>query len=92
MTVKADSGQVGPFGLVTAVARHPRLWVEAIRSLFALAPGRWWAQRPFVPAPDPAYLAWRTTTAYGSPDADVDPADVVAYLEWRRAYRRATGS
>lgn len=90
MTVKADPGQVGPVGLAAAVGRHPRLWGEAVRSLLALAPARWWVRRPFVPRPEPAYLAWRTSTAYGSPEADVDPADLVAFLEWRRTYRRAT--
>jgi hypothetical protein len=36
--------------------------------------------------PDPAYLAFRLETQYGS-DPAVDPDDVVAYLRWCRADR-----
>ena len=83
---------MGAIGPVMAVVRRPRLWGEALRSVLALAPDGWWRRRPFVPIPEPAYLAWRTATAYGSADAAMDPDDVVAYLEWRRTYRKATSS
>jgi hypothetical protein len=92
MSDTEDRGNRGAIVPVLAVARRPHLWGEALRSLIALAPDRWWTRRPFVPAPEPSYLAWRTATAYGSPDATIDPDDVVAYLEWRRMFRKATAS
>ena len=49
---------------------------------------RWWRRPPFLPVPDPAYLAFRLETQYGAPDARPLPADVVAYLRWCRAQDR----
>ncbi len=59
--------------------------------MVALAPRAWWAHKPRLPVPEPGYLHWRQATAYGSPDAPVIPADVIAYFEWRRRFRQATG-
>ena len=37
-------------------------------------------------------MEWRTATAYGSDDAPVQPQDVVAFLEWRKAFRKTVGA
>ena len=71
------------------VIRRPHLWATAVSAAVAFAPRGWWRQRPFVPIPDAEMVKWRIATAYGSSEADVDPADVVAYLEWR--HRSAQG-
>jgi hypothetical protein len=39
--------------------------------------------------PDPAYLRFRMQTAYGDPNRDPDPDDVVTYLRWCRDFRSA---
>lgn len=70
--------------VVVAVLRRPRLWSTAARATLAFAPPGWWRHRPFLPMPDDEVIRWRIATAYGSSDAAVDPADVVAYLEWRQ--------
>lgn len=72
------------------LVRHPGLWPEAIRSVLALAPLRWWARAPFLPLPERRYLAWRIGTAYGSAGADLTGKDLVAYLRWRRRRRGLT--
>ncbi len=72
-----------------SLARRPGLWPEAVRALVAHLPLRWWSRPPFLPVPDPRYLAWRRETAYGDPDARIEQADLVAYLEWRRRFRRS---
>jgi hypothetical protein len=75
--------------IVAGLLRRPGLIPEAVRAAVALAGRGWWRRPPFLPIPDPAYLRWRTETAYGSGDAPLDPGDVVHYLEWRRRQRRA---
>ena len=70
-----------------AVARHPALWFTAARQVLRLAPRGWWHRRPFLPVPDPAYLRFRLQTAYGDPDRDPEPHDVVTYLHWCREMR-----
>ena len=52
------------------------------------APG-WWRHRPWLPVPDPGYLEFRLITQYGDAGHPPEPADVVAYLHWCRAYRAA---
>jgi hypothetical protein len=79
----------GP-GVIWAVLRRPRLWGEALRTLVAVAPRSWWAGRFRLPLPEPEYAAWRRATAYGSATAPMIPGDVVAFLEWRRRFRRST--
>jgi hypothetical protein len=66
------------------LAVRPWLWADALR----LAPGGWWRRRPWLPVPDPGYLAFRLETQYGRPDQPADPDDLVAYLSWCRAMRR----
>lgn len=74
-----------------AVLRHPGLWLTAVRQAYLLAPGGWWKRRPFLPVPDREYLRFRMVTAYGMPDRDPDPDDVVTYLRWCRGWRTVAG-
>lgn len=83
------TGWVGP--AAAAVARRPRLWRVAIRQGLRLASPGWWRRWPPLPRPDPAYVRFRLLTAYGDPGARPAPADVVAYLEWCRRWRRRPG-
>lgn len=70
-----------------AVARHPTLWPTAARQLLVLAEPGWWRRSPHLPLPAPAYLRFRLQTAYGD-DREPDPADLVTYLHWCRAWPR----
>ncbi len=72
-----------------ALARRPSLWGEALRALIAVSPAGWWRTFPFLPRAEPAYLAWRVSTAYGSAHQPMRAHDLVAYLEWRRRLRRS---
>ena len=76
--------------VVGAVAVRPWLWPTAVGQLFRLAAPGWWRRRPFLPTPDPDYLAFRLQTMYGGSGAPevAEAADLVAYLEWCRSYRR----
>lgn len=69
-----------------AVLGHPGLWPTAARVGRRLVPPGWWRRWPPLPLPDAAYLSFRMETAYGSPDAEPDPHDVVAYLKWCRRW------
>ena len=72
-----------------AVARRPDLWPAAARQAWRLVPRRWWSAPPFLPVPDRAWLAFRLETQYGGDGrGPVDPADVVAFLEWCRVQDR----
>lgn len=70
--------------------RHPDLWGTAARQLLVLARRDWWRGPPWLPLPDPAYLRFRLQTAYGDPTREPEPADVVTYLHWCRAWPRVT--
>ena len=72
---------------ILAVLRHPSLWIEALRTAFALAPDAWWRTPPFLPIPDPVYLRWRVASAYGDPKSTIAPEDLIAYLGWRKQLR-----
>jgi hypothetical protein len=73
-----------------AVARRPDLWATAVRQVLVLAPPGWWRSPPHLPWPEPAYLRFRLQTAYGDPSRQPEPADVVTYLHWCRAWPRVT--
>ncbi len=73
-----------------AVLAHPTLWVTAIRQVAVLAPAGWWRRAPHLPLPDPAYLRFRMQTAYGDPTHEPEPADIVTYLHWCRAWPTLT--
>lgn len=72
-----------------AVLVRPWLWATAARQVMVLAPPRWWRRPPYLPLPDPAYLAFRLETMYGQRARPPQPGDVVAYLRWCRMHRRA---
>jgi hypothetical protein len=55
-----------------------------------LAADGWWRHAPFLPLPDADYFRFRLQTAYGSPDRAPEPADVITYLHWCRAWPRVT--
>lgn len=77
-----------PGAAVGAVLVRPRLWGTALRQAGRLAPPGWWKRAPFLPVPDPDYLAFRMETQYGSAAHAPEAADLVAYLEWCRAMER----
>jgi hypothetical protein len=72
-------------GTVAAVAARPTLWATAVGQVRRLAAPGWWRRRPFLPLPDPDYLRFRLTTAYGD-DRRPEPEDVVTYLQWCKAF------
>ena len=74
---------------LVAVALRPWLWPTAGRQAVELAPRGWWRRRPFLPLPDPAYLAFRLETMYGGAERRPRGGDVVDYLRWCRSYRRS---
>ena len=78
---------------VAVVLRHPDLWTTALRQVRVLARPGWWRRPPFLPVPDPEYLRFRLLTAYGGDGtAAPDPADLVAYLRWCRAFPHVTAA
>ncbi len=81
-----------PRGLIpvaAALARRPDLWPAAARQAWRLVPRRWWCSPPFLPVPDKGWLRFRLETQYGGDGrGPVDPADVVAFLEWCRVQDR----
>ena len=58
------------------VLRRPGLWPEALRQLPTVASRR--------------YRAFRSVTAYGDPQRQPAPADVLAWLRWARCFRRTS--
>jgi len=82
---------------VLAVARRPDLWRTAVHQTRVLARPGWWRRAPFLPIPDVGYLHFRLLTMYGGDPSDrrqrraLDPADLVTYLEWCRAWRLVIG-
>ena len=74
---------------LVAVAVRPWLWPTALRQAVELAPRQWWRRRPFLPLPDPAYMAFRLETMYGGAQPRAGEGDVVEYLLWCRRYRRS---
>ncbi len=71
--------------MVRSVLARPDLWWAGLGALRRLAPPGWWRDPPHLPRPDGRLWAFRMVTAYGSPEAEPSPADVVSYLEWCRA-------
>lgn len=62
------------------VVRRPGTWPEAVRLALSV-------RRRGGMGPGEDYVRWRTSTAYGSPDAEIDPDDLIALLRWRRRQR-----
>lgn len=72
----------GSVGVILAVLARPHLWRTAIRQARLLMPRGWWKQRPFLPVPARAYVAFRTVTQYGNARTEPEVYDVIDYLEW----------
>jgi hypothetical protein len=71
------------------VLSRPRLWGVALAQGWRLRRRGWYRRAPFLPLPDPDYLAFRSITAYGGDGTrPPDPDDVVTYLEWCRSWSR----
>ncbi len=73
-----------------AVLVRPVLWGTAVRQLLVLAVDGWYRRPPYLPLPDRDYFRFRMQTAYGDADRDPEPADLVTYLHWCRAWPRIT--
>jgi hypothetical protein len=74
---------------LAALLARPRLWPTAARQAVLLAPRGWWRRPPYLPLPDPDYLAFRMETMYGDRSHPPEPGAVLTYLEWCREHRRA---
>ena len=93
------AGRLGlPTGMIAAaraVLARPDLWRPALRQARLLVPRGWWRRAPFLPIPDPQWLAFRLTTAYGDRRAGIDPDDLLTWLYWSKTMvpvpSRATG-
>ena len=72
-----------PARAAAAVLRRPSLWRPALRMI----PPRWWRKWPPLPVPPSSYAKFRTETMYGR-GGELEPDDLVAYLEWCRSMRR----
>ncbi|MBT8208791.1 MAG: hypothetical protein HKN94_12010 [Acidimicrobiales bacterium] len=73
-------------GAAWALARHPGLWRTAIRLGRRHARSRWWATPPFLPLPDPGWLAFRYETAFASTTDRPTPEQFIEYLHWAKAW------
>jgi hypothetical protein len=70
-----------------ALARHPSLWLTAVRQALVMATPGWWHRRPFLPLPPTDYLRFRLQTAYGGAgERPPEPDDLVTYLHWCRRF------
>lgn len=89
-TTKSRADARGPWWLQAggALGRRPGLWATGLAQVRTLAAPGWWRRWPPVPAPDPAWLRFRLTTAYGDAGADPEPDDVIAWLAWCKGLRR----
>jgi hypothetical protein len=76
-----------------AVVAHPSLWWSGPATLLRLARRGWWHRPPFLPVPGAAYWHFRNVTAFGGTgtEAELNAADVVAYLQWCRGTRPRRG-
>jgi hypothetical protein len=77
-------------GVAFVVARHPGLWITAVRQMRRTAAPRWWQRPPFLPLPSRGYLGFRLLTQYGETDRRPEPGVVVNYLAWCRDFDRVT--
>ncbi len=66
---------------------RPTLWSTAVTQMLRLATPGWWRHTPFLPLPSPDYLRFRLVTMYGGTgDGEPEVADLIAYLQWCRAW------
>jgi hypothetical protein len=87
----ASTAPVRLVPLARAVLAHPALWPTALSQAARLARRGWWRRWPPLPTPDPGWTAFRLETQYGDAGATPEPGDVVDWLRWCRASRRASG-
>jgi hypothetical protein len=74
--------------LAVRAMRNPRAGLDLLALAWAFRRRRWWARAPFLPLPDPEYLAWRLQTAYGE-DRPLPPVeDILRFARWRREILR----
>jgi hypothetical protein len=67
---------------------NPRAGLDLLALTWAFRRRHWWRKPPFLPLPDPEYLAWRLHTAYGE-EREVPPAqDILRFARWRRRLLR----
>ncbi len=78
----------GRSAIVKAALARPDLWWTGLGAVRRLAAPGWWRSPPHLPVPDQGLWAFRMITAYGSPDADPEAADMISYLEWCRSTAR----
>ncbi len=69
-----------------AVAARPPLWPTALRQMRRTTAPGWYRRRPFLPLPGGDYLRFRLVTQYGDAKHRPEPADVINYLSWCRAW------
>ena len=69
--------------------------IEGVRFYFCIIRRGWWKQPPFLPLPPRLYIKFRLDTAYGQEDNGWTrpkflklTTDVMAFLLWRRKFRR----
>jgi hypothetical protein len=79
--------------VLRAVAFRPSLWWPGVTALGRLTRAGWWHRSPFLPVPGDRYWHFRLVTAFGGTGdgAALEPADVVAYLQWCRRARPLRG-
>lgn len=76
--------QEAPLGnIARTILTRPVLAFEALAAAWGFR-----SRRRLVPSRD--LLAWRIATAYGSTAEPVRSEDLVDFLSWRRAMRRAS--
>ena len=77
--------------VVRTMLRRPDLWPAALVAARRLAPTGRWRRFPFLPLPSADYMRFRMVTAYGGDGSHpAEAADLVAYLEWSRAWSSVT--
>lgn len=63
---------------------HPSLARDLLRVAWRFRPRDWYKRPPFLPLPDPTYVAWRMYTAYGDRHAVPPLDDIERYARWTR--------
>jgi hypothetical protein len=77
-----SSPSFGSWQILLAVLVRPDLWWSGLGAVRRLAAPGWWKSSPYLPMPDERLWGFRMVTAYGSPHAVPDAADVISYLKW----------
>ncbi len=63
---------------------NPLIALDLLTLAWAFRRREWWRHSPFLPLPDPEYLAWRMHTAYGEERTTPPVRDVLRFARWRR--------